>query len=445
MTVVRFAPSPTGKLHVGNVRAALFNYLFARKTGGKFLLRLDDTDTERSTAAFAEGIVADLAWLGLTHDLFARQSDRMAEYAASVERLKAAGRLYPNYETQEELERKRRMQLARGAPPIYDRAALKLSDLERAQLEEAGRRPHWRFRLDGRLVKFHDLVRGDSQVDTSSHSDPVLVREDGTYLYTLPSVVDDIAFGITHVIRGEDHVTNTGAQIEVFEALGAKAPEFAHFPLLMDATGAKLAKRLESLSIEQLRDDGFETMAVLSLLARLGTSDPVEPVTEMARLVDGFDLAKIARAPARFDEAELQTLNARLLHQTPYSAVADRLKGLEVGGGEAFWNAVRPNLERLADAARWWQVIHGAFEGAMVERALCQEAAMLLPPEPWSEDTWHAWTEAVKAATAKKGKELYQPLRLALTGLGHGPEMKSLLPLIGRARAQKLLRGEKVS
>lgn len=444
MTLVRFAPSPTGKLHVGNVRAALFNALYARKTGGKFMLRLDDTDTLRSTEEFAKAILADLAWLGLGHDLFARQSERMEKYAAAVERLKAAGRLYPAYETAEELERRRRMQLARHLPPTYDRAALKLSDLERAKLEEAGRRAHWRFRLDGRHVKFHDLVRGEQQVDTSSNSDPVLVREDGTYLYTLPSVVDDIEFGVTHVIRGEDHVTNTGAQIEIFEALGAKPPAFAHFPLLMDASGAKLSKRLEGLSIEQLRAAGIEPMAILSLLAHLGTSDPVEPVLEIGRLAAMFDFTKIGRAPARFDEEELKALNARLLHITPYAAVADRLQALGVGGGEAFWLAVRPNIERLADAKRWREIVAGPFTGEITDKELCLRAADLLPGEPWNEATWHDWTEKVKAETGKSGKALYQPLRLALTALGHGPEMKALLPLIGRARAERLLRGERV-
>jgi glutamyl-tRNA synthetase len=368
----------------------------------------------------------------------------MAQYAAAIERLKAAGRLYPAYETPEELERKRRMQLARHAPPVYDRAALKLSDLERAKLEEEGRKPHWRFRLDGRHVHFTDLVRGEQSVDTASNSDPVLVRADGSYLYTLPSVVDDIEFAITHVVRGEDHVTNTGAQIEIFEALGAKPPQFAHFPLLMDASGAKLSKRLEGLSVEQLREGGIEPMAILSLLAHLGTSDPVEPVLEIDRLAASFDFAKIGRAPARFDEEELKALNARLLHITPYAAVAERLNALGVGGGEAFWLAVRPNIERLADAERWWAILRGPFAGAIADADLCRRAASLLPGEPWSEQTWHDWTEGVKAATGKSGKALYQPLRLALTGLGHGPEMKLLLPLIGSERAAKLLRGETV-
>ena len=442
--IVRFAPSPTGRLHAGTVRTALFNWLFAHQNGGKFLLRLDDTDTERSTEAFAQGIIEDLDWLGLKHDLFARQSQRIAAYKDAAERLKAAGRLYPAFETEEELEKKRRIQRARGLPPIYDRAALGLSDLDRAHLEGEGRKPHWRFRLDHRHVVFRDLIRGEQSIDTGSQSDPVLIREDGSFLYTLPSIVDDIEFGITHIIRGEDHVANTGTQIEIFEALGARLPHFAHFALIVDAEGGKLSKRLESLSIAGLRERGLEPMAILSLLARLGTSDPIEPMIDLGALASGFHIDHIGRAPARFDEADLEKLNARVLHAMPYAQVRDRLAALGVSGGERFWLVVRGNLERLSDAARWWRVIEGPFEGAMVDRPYTARAAALLPPEPWDETSWEGWVAAVKADTGRVGKELFTPLRTALTGLGHGPEMKSLLPLIGRARAEKLLRGEKV-
>jgi glutamyl-tRNA synthetase len=291
---------------------------------------------------------------------------------------------------------------------------------------------------------FRDLIRGEVDIDTASQSDPVLIREDGSFLYTLPSIVDDIEFGITHVIRGEDHVANTGTQIEIFEALGATPPQFAHYALIVDAEGGKLSKRFESLSVASLREDGIEPMAILSLLARLGTSDPVEPVTDLSKLAEGFSLDKIGRAPARFDPAELEALNARILHMTPYGRVKDRLDKLDVGGGEAFWLVVRPNLEKLEDAARWWRVVNGAFEGAMVDRPFTARAAELLPPEPWNEATWAHWTDALKAETGRKGKELFAPLRMALTGLPHGPDMKSLLPLVGRARAERLLRGEKV-
>jgi glutamyl-tRNA synthetase len=380
----------------------------------------------------------------LDHDIFARQSERVAAYTAAAEKLKAAGRLYPAFETEEELERKRRIQRARGLPPVYDRAALNLSDLERAHLEGEGRHPHWRFRLDNRHVVFRDLIRGEVDIDTASQSDPVLIREDGSFLYTLPSIVDDVEFGITHVIRGEDHVANTGTQIEIFEALGAGVPEFAHFALLVDAEGGKLSKRFESLSLASLRENGIEPMAVLSLLARLGTSDPVEPVNDLHKLAESFSLDKIGRAPARFDPAELEALNARVLHLMPYEQVKGRLEKLGVGGGEAFWLAVRPNVEKLEDAARWWRVVHGEFEGAMVDRPFTARAAELLPPEPWGEATWALWTDALKAETGRKGKELFAPLRMALTGQPHGPDMKSLLPLIPRERAVRLLRGEKV-
>lgn len=442
--IVRAAPSPTGRLHVGNIRNAVFNWMFARQAEGKFMLRLDDTDTARSTEEFAQGIIDDLAWLGLNYDIFARQSQRIPAYEAAAETLKAAGRLYPAYETEEELERKRRIQRVRGLPPVYDRAALELSDLERAHLEGEGRKPHWRFRLDNKHVVFRDLIRGEVDIDTASQSDPVLIREDGSFLYTLPSIVDDMDFGITHIIRGEDHVANTGTQIEIFEALGAQLPQFAHFALLVDAEGGKLSKRFESLSVKSLREDGIEPMAILSLLARLGTSDPVEPVIDLAKLAEGFSLDKIGRAPARFDPAELEALNARILHATPYDKVKDRLAKLGMGDGESFWLAVRPNLEKFEDAARWWRVVHGSFEGAMVDRPFTARAADLLPEEPWSEATWAVWTDVLKAESGRKGKELFAPLRMALTGLPHGPDMKSLLPLIGRARADKLLRGEKV-
>ncbi len=440
--VVRFAPSPTGRLHAGNIRTALFNFLFARKTGGSFILRLDDTDKERSTEAFAEGIREDLAWLGLSWTKEVRQSDRFDRYRAAVERLKASGRLYPAYETQEELELKRKRQLARGKPPVYDRAALKLSDAERAKLEAERHRPHWRFRLESRDVAWDDLVRGRQHVDAASLSDPVLVRADGTYLYTLPSVVDDIDLRITHVIRGEDHVANTAPQIQLFEALGAKPPAFGHHNLLVGAEGQALSKRDRSLSIEALREEGIEALAVASYAALLGTSDPIVPHSSLDELVPGFDFGKLSRAPARFDPHELRLLNARLLHLLPFAAVEDRLKAMGVTGGETFWEAVRGNLAVLADAKPWWQVVHAPLEPVIEDAELCRKAAALLPPEPWDEATWSTWSSAVKQATGAKGKALFAPLRLALTGREHGPELKHLLPLIGRARATARLEGK---
>lgn len=440
---VRFAPSPTGRLHVGNMRVALANFLFARRRRGVFLLRLDDTDTARSTAEFARGIEADLRWLGLDWDEFARQSDRLARYDARAEELKRAGRLYPCYETAEELDLKRKARLSQGRPPVYDRAALRLGAADRARLEAEGRRPHWRFRLEERAVEFVDLVRGAQAVDETSQSDPVLIRADGTYLYTLTSVIDDIDLRITHVIRGEDHVTNTGTQIQLFEALGARAPQFAHLPLLVDAAGAGLSKRLGSLSIADLRAQGIEALALAALLARIGTSDAIEPVTELAPLVEGFDFDKVARGAPRFSLDELQALNARTLHHLDFAAVADRLHAIAPEADETFWLAVRGNLSTLAEAADWWRVVRGPLEPVIEDAAFAARAAELLPAGTLTGTSWKAWTAAVAAATGRKGRALFHPLRLALTGREHGPEMQNLLPLIGRARAAARLSGQR--
>jgi glutamyl-tRNA synthetase len=439
---VRFAPSPTGRLHAGNIRTALFNWLFVRKHGGSFLLRLDDTDAERSTEEFAYGIREDLAWLGIDWAEEVRQSNRFARYDAAVEKLKRNGRLYPAHETPEELELKRKRQLARGKPPVYDRAALKLTDEDRARLEKEGRSPHWRFKLERRDVVWDDLVRWRQHVDAASLSDPILVREDGTYLYTLPSVVDDIDLGITHVIRGEDHVANTAPQIQLFEALGATPPAFGHHNLLFGPDGQALSKRERSNSISGLREAGIEPIVVASYAATIGTSDPVVPHASLDELVAAFDFAKLSRAPARFDSHELRLLNARLLHALPYDAVAARLRALGVGGGLEFWEAVRGNLAVLGDARHWWRVVEGPLAPVIDEPALCRAAAELLPPEPWDGGTWSAWSNAVKQATGAKGKALFQPLRLALTGEEHGPELNQLLPLIGRARAAARLNGK---
>jgi glutamyl-tRNA synthetase len=439
---VRFAPSPTGRLHAGNIRTALFNFLFARKVEGDFVLRLDDTDRERSTEAFARGIREDLSWLGLAWTKEVRQSDRFALYEAAVERLKEAGRLYPAYETPDELELKRKRQLARGRPPVYDRAALKLTAKDRARLEAEGRKPHWRFQLEPRDVAWEDLVRGRQHVDAASLSDPVLVREDGTYLYTLPSVVDDIDLGVTHVIRGEDHVANTAPQIQLFEALGANPPAFGHHNLLVSADGQALSKRDRALSIEVLREEGIDALAVASYAAMLGTSDAVAPHASLDELVPGFDFAKLSRAPARFDPNELRLLNAKLLHMLPYTAVAERLGAMGVGGGSEFWEAVRGNLALLGEAGLWWRIVNEPLAPVIADRALCETAAGLLPPEPWDGSTWAEWSSAVKDATGAKGKALFAPLRLALTGREHGPELKQLLPLIGRARAAARLDGK---
>jgi glutamyl-tRNA synthetase len=444
MTVsVRFAPSPTGLMHVGNARVALINWLFARKSNGKFLLRIDDTDAERSRPEFAAAIEEDLNWLGLTWDEKIRQSDRLDLYREAFEKLRAAKRVYPCYETAEELDGKRKRQLARSMPPVYDRAALKLTDAERGRFESEGRKPHWRFFLEPETASWRDLIHRDLQFDPASFSDPVLIRSDGQPLYTFTSVVDDLAFAITHIVRGDDHIANSAVQIQIFRALGGATPALGHLPLLTDAQGSGLSKRLGSLSLAQLRAEGIEAMAVNSLLARLGTSVAIEPKTSVFELLDEFDFATFNRAAPKFYEHELARLNARLLHGLSFAQVRARLAELGLSSAdESFWNAVRGNLARLSEAKIWWDICFGPIAPAIVDAGLTAKAAELLPPEPWSGETWRAWTGSLAAATRTKGKALYMPLRLALTGREHGPELQDLLPMIGRERALARLLGQ---
>jgi glutamyl-tRNA synthetase len=432
-TIVRFAPSPTGRIHIGNARAALLNWLFALKTGGQFILRYDDTDTARSTQEYADGIATDVAWLGIKPSRVEWQSKRFGRYDEVAADLRASGFLYPCYETADELDRRRKRQQARGLPPVYDRASLNLTAEEKAAFEAQGRKPHWRFKLAQKPVEWNDMIRGSVHIDTATLSDPVLIREDGTYLYTLPSVIDDIDFAITHVIRGEDHVVNTAAQIEICKAIGGAVPAYAHYSLLNGADGKGLSKRLGSLSIQSFRDEGLEVMAVVSHAALLGTSDNIHPCADYQELVDNFDLGKLSRAPARFDEVELRALNAKLLHMLPWDAVADRIPY----GNEAFWLAIRGNIEKLSDAKAWADIVTQDMkpEVAVEDKDFIAAARSALPAEPWDANTWKLWTEAVKTATGRKGKPLFMPLRQALTGLDHGPELAALLPLIGRDKA----------
>ena len=453
MTVtVRFAPSPTGHIHIGNARTALFNWLLAKKeTGGSFVLRFDDTDTERSRAEFAEAIERDIRWLGIAPDVIVRQSERVASYDAAAGRLKAEGLLYPCYETPEELERRRRVRRAQGLPPIYDRAALDLTDVDKKRFEDEGRKPHWRFLLPNydtdphkivrRDIVWEDLCRGHQTIDIGSLSDPVFIRADGSYLYTLPSVVDDIDLGITHIVRGDDHVTNTAVQLVLFETLGGRPATFAHHNLLTTASGEGLSKRLGSLSIGALRDDGYEPLAVAALATLIGTSHAVAPVGSLDEIAADFAFSDVSRAPARFDPTELKGLNARMLHARPYDDVAVRLSDLGIGGGEAFWDAVKGNIDVLGETAGWWQVVDGDIEPVIAEDDAEMIAAALaaLPAEPWDETTWKTWTSAVKDTTGRKGKALFLPLRLALTGLDHGPELAKLLPLIGARKTMSRL------
>lgn len=438
---VRFAPSPTGKLHVGNVRTALINWLFARAHGAQFVLRIDDTDLARSTAAFEQGIEDDLTWLGLVWDERHNQSKRFDRYEAAADRLKAAGRLYPCYETGDELDRRRKVQLSRGLPPIYDRAALELTEAEKAAFEAEGRKPHWRFRLEGKRVSWEDLARGHAEVDTASMSDPVLIREDGLFLYTLPSVVDDIEMAITHVIRGEDHVTNTGAQIEIFEALGGTIPGFGHTTLLVGADGQALSKRLGSLSISEMREQGYEPIAITSHLGRIGTSDPLEVAESVEALGESFAFAKMGRSPARYDTADLDRLNAQALHVMPYDLARERLAARDCDLGEAFWTLMRQNLQKFDDVTNLAALVRGPVT-PVIEDAAFAAAALAVLPETIDESVWSVWTTAVKETTGARGKALFMPLRQILTGQTHGPDMATLVPMIGRERIVKRLKGE---
>jgi len=426
--VTRIAPSPTGRLHVGNIRTALHNFLFARKNGGKFILRIDDTDRERSTAEFDQAIRDDLDWLGLKSDQLARQSERFDLYEREFDRLKTAGRVYACYETPEELDLRRKVLLGRGLPPVYER---KPED----EAPPEGRRPHWRFRLDHDApIVFDDLIRGEQRFDPKLLSDPVVRREDGSWLYLLPSVIDDVDLGITHIVRGEDHVSNSAAQIQMFEGLGAEPPLFAHEALLVAAEG-KLSKRLGSYGAEHVREEGVEPMALLSVLARIGTSQPVEPFASLDELARGFDFAHFGRAPAHFDPHDVELINARLLHTLDFSVVADRLPSAAT---EQDWLLLRPNLERLADFAGWFDVLHGEVEPPELshdERLLVKDAAAAAETLDWASEPWRTLTDAVKAATGKKGRELFHPLRVALTGRDSGPEMAGLVAAMGQARA----------
>ncbi|OYX47694.1 MAG: glutamate--tRNA ligase [Sphingomonadales bacterium 32-64-22] len=436
MTTTRFAPSPTGRLHVGNIRTALHNWMLAKRAGGRFLLRIDDTDQARSKEDYVEAIRADLAWLGLAPDAEERQSARLTIYEEAFERLRAAGRVYPCYETAQELEVRRKIQLGRGLPPIYDRAALALSDDERAAKEAEGIAPHWRFQLDhAEPIAWDDGVRGAQKFDPALLSDPVIRRADGSWLYMLPSCIDDIEMGVTQVLRGEDHVSNTATQIQMFTALGATPPAFAHEALLVGSEG-KLSKRLGSLGCDAFREQGIEPAALVALLARLGTSLAVEPLADRAELLATFDLATFGRAPARFEEAELARINHGIVHQLSYGEVRERLPD---GMGEAGWLAIRSNIETVAEAADWWSVVTGPIESGDLsdeDRAFLARAAELLT---WSETPWADLTAALKVETGRKGKALFLPLRQALTGRAHGPEMAALLPLIGEDAARARL------
>lgn len=431
----RFAPSPTGYLHIGNARTALWNALLARKLGGTFILRFDDTDVERSRQEYADAILEDLGWLGIVPDRIERQTDRLSRYDAALADLKARGLVYPAYETAEELDRKRKRQQARGMPPVYDRAALALTAEDRARFEAEGRRPHWRFRLSGTTVRWNDGIRGDSHIETGSLSDPVLVRADGTYLYTFASVVDDIDMAITDILRGEDHVANTAVQIELFQAFGATLPRFSHHNLITSATGEEMSKRTGALSIRSFRAEGVDPLAVALVATLTGTSEAVHPVADLSALATMLDLSKISRALTKFDPAEIRDLSARLLHARPFAAVQAELASLGIAGPQAepFWQAIHGNISRIDEAAEWWRLLMTPQHFPTDDANFLTDAAACLPAEPFDGSTWSNWIGAIQARTGRKGKALFMPLRQALTGRDAGPELKAVLPLLGRS------------
>ncbi len=432
---VRFAPSPTGYMHIGNTRTALFNWLLAKKLGGKFMLRIDDTDKLRSKEEYELSLRDSLQWLGLVWEEEARQSARFDRYNEVVEKLKAEGRIYACYETAEELEFMRKRLMNKGLPPIYDRKSLSLTADEIAAYETEGRKPHYRFKLLDGEIKWNDMVRGEVKYEAHNLSDPIIIREDGSFLYHLPSVIDDVDFGITHIVRGEDHVTNTASQVQMFEALGGTVPSFAHLPLLTGKEG-KLSKRLGSLGVRELRAEGVEAMAISSFLAKLGTSEAIEPFFDLEALAASLDFAKIGRSQPKFDVEELKIFNTKFVHAAPYDYVKER-----AGVDEAFWNAVKGNLTIVEDINAWKEICHQKVKPVIEDKELAAAAAELLPPEPWNEETWNSWVNEVKTQTGKKGRELFHPIRKALTAQENGPELKILLPLIGREKAYKRLNG----
>ncbi|WP_424939220.1 glutamate--tRNA ligase [Aliiroseovarius sp. S253] len=440
MTTTRFAPSPTGYIHVGNLRTALFNYLIAAKSGGQFILRLDDTDPERSKQEYADAIMEDLEWLGLTWDRVEKQSDRLDRYEAAAQELRDMGRFYECFETPTELDLKRKKQLNMGKPPVYDRSALALSDDEKAKLRDERGQGHWRFKLDHERINWTDGILGDISIDAASVSDPVLIRGDGQFLYTLASVCDDIDFGITNVVRGSDHVTNTGTQIQIIEALGGTVPSFAHHSLLTGPQGEALSKRLGTLAIRDLREQGVQPMALLSLLARLGSSQPVELRSSLDEIIEGFDLSTFGSAPTKFDVQDLFPLTARYLSALPVEAVSAKLDEIGVPGemAEAFWSVARENITTLGDLEGWWVLCRDGAEPMIddEDKDFIAEAMTLLPDAPYDGDSWSNWTSAVKEATGRKGKGLFMPLRKAVTGMERGPDMSSLMPLLQVIRAK---------
>lgn len=427
--LTRFAPSPTGYIHIGNVRTALMCYLYAKKMGGKFMLRIDDTDVERSREEYVAAIKQDLAWLGLNFDLEMRQSARFPRYHEVVNSLKEKGRIYACYETAEELDFKRKIQLGRGLPPVYDRSALKLSEADKQKHEAEGRKAHYRFLLDSTDIEWNDEIRGAIKMNPATMSDPIVIRENGEFTYMLPSTVDDVDMKVTHVIRGEDHISNTAIQIQIFKAMGAEVPSFAHSSLIKTKDG-KLSKREGKGAVAELRELGIQPMAINSFLAKIGTSDSVQLKDNLQQLVAEFDINKFSKSPTMYDVEDLFRLNTKVLHEISFAEVKGKLPS---GMTEDFWNVVRVNVENIEDAGLWWKICHEEITASVSDsdREFLKMSAEVLP-NTLDEKAWDIWVNELKTKSGRKGKTLFMPLRVALTGMEHGPELKNLLPLLGR-------------
>ena len=439
MTKVRFAPSPTGYLHIGNFRTALINFLFAKNKNGHFMLRIDDTDDERSLKKYEDAIKEDLSWVGINWDSLEKQSSRLSYYDQALQKLLDKKRAYPCFETAEELSLKRKKQLSSGKPPIYDRSALNLSDSDIADFKAKGRSPHYRFLLDHKDVNWNDLVKGASQYNMSNLSDPVIIREDGRVIYTLASVVDDIDFEVTDILRGEDHMTNSAAQIQLFEALESSPPNLGHLSLLTDISGAGLSKRLGSISLRDLKDEGFQPMAISSLLSKVGSSDAIEIFRDINQIISDFDISKFGKSKPKFDKNELRGLNSKFFKMLDFSDISNQLKNFNFKISSDFWELVKGNIENLEELELWWNIIYGNIEPKYNDENFLNTALETLPEGNFDKNTWTNWTSILMEETGRKGKELYNPLRMCLTGQNKGPEMATLVFLMGKEKVLERL------
>ena len=439
---LRFAPSPTGELHVGNARTALVNFLFAKSNNGILLLRIDDTDKERSEKKFEESIKNDLLWLGIKWDMMDRQSNRFENYTNAIKILEENGRAYRCYETPEELSLRRKSQLMSGRPPVYDRQALNLTEKDHLKFEKMGKKAHWRFKLIHEDVIWNDMIRGECNYNMSSLSDPVIMREDGKPIYTLASVIDDIDHKITHIIRGEDHVTNSAAQIQLFDALGAKPPKLGHLSLLSGSEGEGLSKRIGSLSLGSIKEKNIENISLVSMLSSIGTSQSITHFGNIDSIIEKFDINNFSRNTAKFDINELFQINQKVLQNYDFSEVERKLNIMDDNVSEVFWDNVKGNLDTFPEIETWVKVVYGEIIPIIEDERLMNFALNSLPKNI-DELTWREWTKAITDASGIKGKELYLSLRKALTGLASGPELANLLPIIGKQKIISRLNGEK--